>query len=68
MRYRAIIYLDIWKETGEEASKVLDKIVKSVPNAFSDGLVPMPHGSEISLEKENPPKRDSLISRGVVVK
>ena len=53
MRYRATIYLDIWKETGEEASKVLDKIVKSVPNAFRDGLVPMPHGSKISLVRRD---------------
>ena len=64
MRYRATVYIDIWKETGKEASKVLDKIVKSIPNAFSDGLEPMPHGSKISLVKENDPTDSSLISKG----
>ena len=36
MRYRAAIYVDIWAEEGKIAGKKLDKIVKSIPNAFSD--------------------------------
>ena len=53
-RYRAVIYVDIWAEEGKTAGKKLDKIVKSIPNAFSDGLSPLPHGSEISLIQEDP--------------
>ncbi len=51
MRYRAIIYVDIWADEGSEASKELAKIVKSIPNSFSDGLSALPHGSEISLDE-----------------
>ena len=55
MRYRATIYVDIWAEEGEAAGKKLDKIVKSIPNAFSDGLSSLPHGSKISLIQEDDP-------------
>tara|TARA_Y100000310_G_scaffold190680_1_gene190685 strand:- start:210 stop:386 length:177 start_codon:yes stop_codon:yes gene_type:complete len=54
MRYRGTIYVDIWAEEGKVAGRKLDKIVKSIPNSFSDGLSPLPHGSEISLIQENP--------------
>ena len=70
MRYVATIYVELYDSTGEGkvASKQLEKIVKSIPNSWSDGLERKQHGSKISLVEENPPKRDSLISRGVVVK
>ena len=54
MRYRATIYVDLWHDSGEEASKELEKIVKSIPNSFSDGLSALPHGSEISLVSKEP--------------
>tara|TARA_Y100000310_G_scaffold124006_1_gene122751 strand:+ start:412 stop:579 length:168 start_codon:yes stop_codon:yes gene_type:complete len=54
MRYRATIYVDIWAEEGRIAGKKLEKIVKSIPNSFSDGLSPLPHGSDISLIQEDP--------------
>ena len=54
-RYRATIYVDFWAEEGETAGKELDKLVKSIPNAFSDGLSSLPHGSEISLIQEDKP-------------
>ena len=54
MRYRATIYVDLWSESSEEASKELEKIVKSVPNSFSDGLSALPHGSKISLVSQEP--------------
>jgi hypothetical protein len=54
MRYRATIYVDIWAEEGRIAGKKLEKIVKSVPNSFSDGLSALPHGSEISLVSQEP--------------
>ena len=54
MRYRAVIYVDIWAEEGKAAGKKLDRIVKSIPNSFSDGLSPLPHGSKISLIQEDP--------------
>ena len=53
MRYRATIYVDLWAGEGKAASKKLEKIVKSIPNSFSDGLVPLKHGSEISLVQES---------------
>lgn len=68
MRYVATIYVDIFAEEGKAAAKKLEKIVKSVPNSWSDGLERKPHGSKISLAEENPPSSDSLISRGTVVK
>ena len=55
MRYRGTIYVDIWAEEGKIAGKKLDKIVKLIPNAFSDGLSAMPHGSKISLVQEDKP-------------
>ena len=68
MRYVATIYVDIFAEEGKAAAKKLEKIVKSVPNSWSDGFERKPHGSKISLVQENPPNRDSLISRGVAEK
>ena len=53
MRYRACIYIDMWHDSGEDAAKKLGKIVKSIPNSFSDGLSAMPHGSGISLAQED---------------
>ena len=47
MRYRACIYIDMWHDSGEDAAKKLGKIVKSIPNSFSDGLSAMPNGSGI---------------------
>ena len=55
MRYRAVVYIDMWHDSGGDAAKELDKIVKSIPNAFSDGLSAMPHGSKISLVQEDKP-------------
>ena len=54
MRYRGIIYVDLWHDSKEEASKELEKIVKSIPNSFSDVLSAMPHGSKISLVSQEP--------------
>ena len=53
MRYRAAIYVDIFKDDIKGASKELEKIVKSIPNSFSDGLSALPHGSKISLIQED---------------
>ena len=54
MRYRATIYVDLWHDEPGGASKELERIVKSIPNSFSDGLSELPHGSKISLIQENP--------------
>ena len=54
MRYRATIYVDIWDDDIEEASKELEKIIKSIPNSFSDGISALPHGSKISLDSQEP--------------
>ena len=54
MRYRATIYVDIWADTKEEAAKSLAKIINPIPNAFSDGVSKLPHGSKISLVSEEP--------------
>ena len=55
MRYVATIYVDIFAEEGKAAAKKLGKIVKSIPNSWSDGLERKPHGSEISLAGESKP-------------
>ena len=54
MRYVATIYVELYDSTGEGkvASKQLEKIVKSIPNSWSDGLERKPHGSKISLVDE----------------
>ena len=52
-RYRATIYVDLWAEEGKVASKKLEKIVKSIPNSWSDGLERKPHGSDISLDSRD---------------
>ena len=53
MRYRATIYVDFWKDDIKGAAKELEKVVKSIPNSFSDGISALPHGSKISLVEEN---------------
>ena len=53
MRYVGTIYVDLFAEEGKAASKRLEKIVKSIPNAWSDGLERKPHGSKISLVKRD---------------
>ena len=60
MRYVATIYVEVWGE-GKTASKKLEKIVKSIPNSWSDGLERKPHGSKISLVQESNPT-GSLLS------
>ena len=54
MRFRGVIYVDIWAEEGKSAGKKLERIVRSIPNSFSDGLSSLPHGSKISLTQEDP--------------
>ena len=61
MRYVATIYVDLYAEEGKAAAKQLEKIVKSIPNSWSDGLERKPHGSKISLVKESDPT-DLLLS------
>ena len=63
MRYVGTIYVEIFAEEGKSAAKKLEKIVKSIPNSWSDGLERKPHGSKISLVKESDPT-DSLLSPG----
>tara|TARA_R100001594_G_scaffold121595_2_gene157526 strand:- start:10858 stop:11022 length:165 start_codon:yes stop_codon:yes gene_type:complete len=48
-RYRAAIYVDIFDDNIEDAAKRLEKLVKSIPNSFSDGISKHPHGSKVSL-------------------
>ena len=45
--------MDFWEDDVKEAAKELEKVVKSIPNSFSDGISALPHGSEISLVEEN---------------
>ena len=47
--------MDLFAEDGKAASKKLEKIVKSIPNSWSDGLEQKPHGSKISLAQEDKP-------------
>ena len=54
MRYRATIYVDFWEDDVKEAAKELEKVVKSIPNSFSDGISALPHGSKISLDSQEP--------------
>ena len=61
MRYVGTIYVDVFAEEGKSASKKLEKIVRSIPNAWSDGLERKPHGSKISLIQESDPT-DLLLS------
>ena len=63
MRYRATIYVDYFEDEGGIVEKKLEKLLLRIPNSFSDGFVPLKHGSEISIVEENPPKSDSLISK-----
>ena len=53
MRYVATIYVEVFAEEGKAASKKLEKIVKSIPNSWSDGLERKPHGSDISLDSRD---------------
>ena len=55
MRYVATIYVDIFAEDGKAASRKFEKIVKSIPNSWSDGFEQKPHGSKISLTQEDKP-------------
>ena len=48
-RYRAAIYVDIWEDNIDDASKELGKYINDIPNSFTGGISEMPHGSEISL-------------------
>ena len=53
MRYRATIGLDIFVDSKEEAEKKVEDIVLGLPNSFQIALSRLPHGSKISLVKEN---------------
>ena len=53
MRYRASIAVDIFADTKEEAEKRVQDIVLGLPNSFSMAINRLPHGSKISLVKEN---------------
>ena len=54
MRYRATICVDVWADTKEEAEKEVEGIVLGLPpNSFQIALSRLPHGSKISLVKEN---------------
>ena len=53
MRYRATICVDVWTDSKEEAEKKVDSIVLGLPNSFQIALSRLPHGSKISLVKEN---------------
>ena len=55
MRYVATVYVDLFEEDSKAASRKLEKIVKSIPNSWSDGLERKPHGSKISLAQEDKP-------------
>ena len=53
MRYRATICVDVWTDSKEEAEKEVEDIVLGLPNSFQIALSRLPHGSKISLVKEN---------------
>ena len=53
MRYRAEIAVDIFADTKEEAEMKVDILFLGLPNSFTGALSRMPHGSKISLVKEN---------------
>ena len=53
MRFRASIAVDIFVDTKEEAEKRVQDIVLGLPNSFSMAIDRLPHGSKISLVKEN---------------
>ena len=53
MRYRATIFVDVWADSKEEAEMKVDILVLGLPNSFTGALSRMPHGSKISLVKEN---------------
>ena len=54
MRYRATIAVDLLVDTKEEAEKRVQDIVLGLPpNSFQIALSRLPHGSKISLVKEN---------------
>ena len=56
--------MDIYEEEKQDAEKQFEKIVLGVNNAFSGDLVGMPHGSKISLVKENDPTDRSYLQKG----
>ena len=45
--------MDIWTDSKEEAEKKVEDIVLGLPNSFQIALSRLPHGSKISLVKEN---------------
>ena len=53
MRYQATIAVRVWADSIEEAEEQVDGIVLGLPNAFQMALESLPHGSEISLIKED---------------
>ena len=53
MRYRATICVDCFVDSKEEAEKEVEGIVLGLPNSFQIALSRLPHGSKISLVKEN---------------
>ena len=53
MRYRATIGVDIFAESKEEAEKKVEGIILDLPNSLLIALSRLPHGSKISLVKEN---------------
>ena len=53
MRYRATIAVDVWADTKEEAEKRVQDIVLGLPDSFQIAIDRLPHGSKISLVKEN---------------
>ena len=53
MRFRATIAVDIFADTKEEAEKRVQDIVLGLPNSLQMAIDRLPHGSKISLVKEN---------------
>ena len=53
MRYRAIIAVDIFVDTKEEAEKRVQDIVLGLPDSLLMAINRLPHGSKISLVEEN---------------
>ena len=53
-RYRSTILVNIWADSKEEAEDKSLDIVLGIPNSFQDTLIKLPHGSEISLDSQEP--------------
>ena len=54
VRYRLTLMVDLWADTKEGAEKQAEGIVLGIPNSFQTDVSELPHGSEISLIKEDP--------------